>query len=90
MAQTQARTSRIAQAVTDAQRLANADRRAYVVSRGHSRTRPLVEPLAGLEILGSFLVDAVDTGRALLVSPQGMYRGLTTADIVAAERSAAR
>ncbi len=74
MAQTQTRTNGIAQAVTYAQRLANADGRAYVVSRGHSRTRPLVEPLAGLE----------------LVSPQGSHRGLTVAEIVAAERSAAR
>ncbi len=90
MAQTQARTSRIAQAVTDAQRLANADGRTYLVTRPPRGERPLVEPLAGLEILGSFLVDAVDTGRALLVSPQGSHYGLSAAEIVAAERSAVR
>ncbi len=85
MAQTQARTTRIAQAVTDAQRLANADGRTYLVARPPRGERPLVEPLAGLEILGSFLVELIDAGRVLLVSPQGMYRGLTTAEIVAAE-----
>ena len=84
------RTSAIAQAVVDAQRLANAEGRTYVVARGSRTEPPLVERLEGLDILGSFLVALADAGRVLLVSPQGMHRGLSTAEIIAAESQAAR
>ena len=79
------RTSAIVQAVTDAQQRANTEGRSYVVARGTRSDPPLVERLEGLDILGALLVQFVDAGRVLLVSPVGMHRGLTTAEIVAAE-----
>lgn len=85
MAQIDTRTNRIAQAVSAAQQLANADDRVYLVARGARGERPLVEPLSGLEILSSFLVELMDAGRVLLVTPQGKYHDMTSAEIVVAE-----
>lgn len=75
----------IAQAVATAQASANAEGRTFVVARGTRGDGPLVECLAGLEILGPLLVEFVDAGRVLLVTPQGMHYGLSPAEIIAAE-----
>ena len=81
--QTLVRAHALARAVAEAQRLANADKYPYVVVRGPGRERPWVTPLAGLELVGSYIVEGIANGSTLLVSPQGMHRGMTAAEIVA-------
>ena len=82
-----ARTRSTAQAVMTAQRRANETGRAYLVVHA-KRQRPLIEPLAGLEMLGPLLVAFLEAGRALLVSPQGEHRAMTAAEIVAESQAA--
>ena len=87
MVATKSRTAVIAAAVSTAQRLANDERRAYLVAPGHPSEEPMITHLPGLEPLGSYLVSCVDAGRLLIVSPQGMYPGLSAAEIVAESQS---
>lgn len=79
------RAHELAQAVTHAQRRATAEGRTFCVTRPPRGEQPLVEPLAGLELIGALIVECVEAGRALLVTPQGTYRGMSAAEIVAAE-----
>jgi hypothetical protein len=73
----------LAQAVATAQQRANAEGRTFAVARGPRDGGPLVECLATLGIPGPLVVEFVDAGQVLLVSPQGSHRGLSAAEIVA-------
>lgn len=73
----------LALAVTEAQRRATAEGRTSCVTHPRRGEPPVVEPLAGLELLGAFIVESVNAGRVLLVSPQGAHRGLSAAEIIA-------
>ena len=82
------RAHALALAVTYAQRRATAEGQAFCVTRPPRGEQPVIEPLAGLELLGAFVVEAIDAGRVLLVSPQGAHRGMTAAEIITAEGAA--
>ena len=85
---TPAQIRALAQAVKDAQQLANAESRSYLVTRGPGRERPFVTQFAGLESLAAIIAQAVAVGTTLVVPPQGMHAGLSGVEIMAAEIAA--